>query len=409
MRAVFDSLTLALRSLRASSLRSALTLLGIVIGVGTVVASMAVTDGLKHRVSDDLNELGSDVFQVQKQPPGMLGGDRSQFAKRKNLTLANVELLREHCSDCLRVGGEIWQFGVKLSAGAIETKPSVALAGGTPEFFQNNGMSVETGRSFTEGDVASGAKVIVLGTDISDLLFPGQSPIGRQVLLGQTPYRVIGVLTRMGQGLGGWSKDNMVSIPITSFIATYGEKRSVNITVEAIDGAHVEQAEDQVRAILRTARGVAAYDDDDFYIFTNESMQQTWGQIAGVIGAATSGICLLSLLVGGIGVMNIMLVSVTERTTEVGIRRALGARRRRILAQFLIEAVILAALGGIAGIGLGWGIAVIVRMVTPLPAAIPAWAIAVALITSCTVGLLSGTYPAIKASRLDPVEAMRAE
>jgi putative ABC transport system permease protein len=409
MQALLDTIASALRALRANRLRSALTLLGIVIGVLTVIAMSATIEGLHRKIDEDLSMLGTGVFQVQKWPQGGFGNhDRGRFGKRKNFTMADVNLLEQKCTGCLRVAGEAWTFGQKVTAGD-KTASSLQLAGGTVWFFDNNGYFRSKGRLFNDAEVSSGADVVVLGSDVADTLFAGQDPLEQRIRIKTRTFRVIGVLEKRGTQLGGGSQDNLIVLPIATFLPLYGDRQSLNVTIQAKDAATMRRTQDEVVGLLRRARGVAPQDENDFELFSNESLQERFEQMTGSIAAATIGLCAISLLVGGIGVMNIMLVSVTERTREIGVRRALGARRRRILAQFLVEAITLTIAGGILGVLLGGFVSFLVRVLVGVPTAVPMWAVAASLITAGGVGLIFGIYPAFRASRLDPVEAMRHE
>jgi putative ABC transport system permease protein len=395
--------------LRANKLRSALTLQGIVIGVVAVVAMAATIEGLRRKISSDLAQLGSGVFQVQKQPTGGFGdNDRAKYDKRKDFTLRDVDLLQIHCLSCLQVGGETWEFGRDVSTSGHPQPVTSATAGATAAFFDNNGFALATGRLFTEGEARSGMGVAVIGADIVDLLFANESPIGNTVFVRGHRFRVIGTLARRGDQLGG-SLDNLVVLPISAFTPIFGSRRSLNVTVQARDPALIGRTQDEVTALLRRARGVPPEADNDFEMFSNASLQETFDSLSSIVAAASIGICAIALLIGGIGVMNIMLVSVTERTSEIGVRRALGARRRRILAQFVVEAVMLTSIGGVLGIAIGSGFAALIRIVVQIPTAVPAWAVLLSMLAAGGVGLVFGIYPAYRASRLDPVEAMRRE
>ena len=404
-----DTLFAAVRTLRANKLRSALTLLGIVIGVVAVVAMAAAIEGLRRKISLDLAQLGSGVFQVQKHPTGGFNdNDRAKYDRRKDFTVRDVDLLQSQCENCLRVGGEAWEFGRDLSASRHPTPINGASCGATAAFFDNNGYALATGRLFTEGEARSGMDVIVIGADVADLLFPDESPLDQSMFVRGHRFRVIGTLERRGEQLGG-SLDNLAVMPLTSFTPLFGSKRSLNVTVQARDPALIARTQDEVTALLRRARGVAPEAENDFEMFSNASLQDSFDQLTGTIAAASIGICAIALLIGGIGVMNIMLVSVTERTSEIGVRRALGARRRRFLAQFLVEAVMLTSIGGALGVAIGAGIASLIEILVHIPTAIPMWAVALSMFAAGGVGLVFGVYPAYRASRLDPVEAMRRE
>ena len=404
-----NTLLAAIRTLRANKLRSALTLLGIVIGVVAVVAMAATIDGLRRKISSDLAQLGSGVFQVQKHPTGGFNdGDRAKYDKRKDFTLRDVDLLQTHCRSCLQVGGEAWEFGRDVSAVGHPDAVMGASVGATAAFFDNNGYALASGRLFTEGEARSGMGGVVIGADIVDMLFANESPIGNTVFVRGHRFRVIGTLTRRGEQLGG-SLDNLVVLPIGAFMPIFGNRRSLNVTVQARDPARIGRTQDEVTALLRRARGVPPEADNDFEMFSNASLQDTFDNLTGIVAAASVGICAIALLIGGIGVMNIMLVSVTERTSEIGLRRALGARRRRILAQFMVEAVMLTSIGGALGVAIGSGLAALIQILVHIPTAVPMWAVVLSMAAAGGVGLVFGIYPAYRASRLDPVEAMRRE
>ena len=406
IQAFVDTLAGALRTLGANRLRSALTLLGIVIGVVAVVGMAATTTGLRRNMAASLEQLGTGVFQVQKWP---IFGNRNQakIEKRKNFRLADVLYVQQHCQSCLHVAGEAWEAGQTISNGE-KTDLSANTIGGTAEFFGNNGYGLASGRLFNEGEIIAGSDVAVLGSDVVDLVFPDQSPIGQIVRVRNRAFRVVGTLERRGSTLEG-SIDNLVVIPITRWQILFGTSRSVNLTIMARDPEKIAECQDEVVTLLRKLRGVPPEAENDFDLYSNKSVQEQFDKILGAVATGALAITALSLLIGGIGVMNIMLVAVTERTNEIGVRRALGARRRRILGQFVTEAVMLTLVGGILGVILGIGVAWIIKVLVGLPTTVPAWAIVLSLVTAGGTGLVFGIYPAYRASRLDPVEAMRHE
>ncbi len=407
--ALADTFRASMSTLAANKLRSALTLLGIVIGIVSVVMMVSAITGVQTSIEKDLSQLGSGVFQVQKWPAGFGPRNRANFEKRKNFKLSDVQMLEMHCVECLRVAGEVWEFGESVATARRVARNGSQVAGGSgPEFFDNNGYALGKGRYFSEGEALSGADVIVLGADVNDLLFPDEDPLGQFVRVKQRPLRVIGVMERRGSGLGG-SQDNLVVVPISTFTIMFGSARSLNVTIQARDPNRIAVAQDEVVSLLRKARGTPPEAENDFDMFSNTSMQESFDKITGPITMATLGITFISLLIAGIGVMNIMLVSVTERTREIGIRRALGARRRRILLQFMLESVMLTSLGGVLGIVVGAGGVALIRSIVGFEAIMPVWAVVVAMLVAGGTGLLFGIYPAYRASRLDPVEAMRHE
>jgi len=409
VRAFFDNCRLAIGTFAANPLRSMLTLLGIVIGVATVVSMMALIEGLRLKVNRDLSQLGADAFQVQKFPVGFGRFDWNKYSRRPNFTLSDRDAILANCPSVLTAAGEESENGEKISTATRETQPSVFVWGATPEWTQTNGWVIGAGRSFSTPEQLDGRQVTVLGLDVADRLFPDIDPVGQMVRIRGHPFKVIGLLQRRGSMLGLSSQDDRLVIPLSAFEAIFGKNRSVRISIEAKEAGLVSQAQDEVVSLLRRRRNLALGEENNFEIFTNDSVTKSFNSLSQVITAASFGVCLLSLIVGGIGILNIMLVSVTERTREIGIRKALGAKRRRILAQFASEAVALSLVGGLIGVALGFSLAFLGRWVLDFPTAVPAWAVALSIAMSSGVGLLFGIYPAARASRLDPVEAMRAE
>jgi putative ABC transport system permease protein len=409
MTALLDTIAMALGTLRANVLRSVLTLLGIVIGAATVVAMMSLTEGFRLKMTSDFSALGAGAFQVQKWPAFQFGPrDRRRYDRRPDLTREQGEALRE-LPNVRWVSIEEWNKGpVALSTREKTTNPSFDLCGAVPDYEYANGVTVAQGRFLTQTDVQLGRRVIFVGPDAVDALYPGQDPIGKEIRVRGVPFEVIGVAQRQGSILGQ-SKDAWAVVPWTAYERAFGRIRNNNIAIVATSPEDAPAALEQVIGKLRRMRGLTAQQENDFEIFSNETSAQLFDNLAAMVGAATFGICGLALLVGGIGIMNIMLVSVTERTREIGVRKALGARRGRILSQFLVESVALSALGGAAGVLVGGGLAIGAREIFQIPASIPLWAVIVSLASSSGAGLLFGIYPAARASKLDPVEAMRTE
>jgi putative ABC transport system permease protein len=410
MTGFLDNLGMALGTLKANPLRSALTLLGIVIGAMTVVAMMSLTEGLRLKVKDDVAFLGADSFAVTKWPaPGFNEHDWQKYRNRKPITREQGEALRA----LPHVAGvsieETFERPFAVSTREKATKPVINVVGSVPDIERSRSVSLAEGRMFTESDIQLSRRVAVIGADVADGLFAGRSAMGQEIRVKGAPFEVIGVAQRMGSVLGLESKDGYVLIPWTAFELALGRVENNDLVVIATSVEDVPKAIDEVVGALRRLRGLDPQAEHDFDYFTNDSVNEMFDNLALMINAASLGICALALLVGGIGIMNIMLVSVTERTREIGVRKALGARRRRILLQFLFEAVTLSALGGLIGVLLGAGIAVGLREVLSVPASVPAWAVLLSLFTACGAGLLFGIYPAARASRLDPVEAMRTE
>jgi putative ABC transport system permease protein len=408
MRARIDDLVLSVESLSSHKLRSGLTLLGIVIGVFTVVSMMSLLNGLQNSIDRNMGGLGADVFQIQKLPNFNFGELSPEIQRRKNLTVSQAMALRELLPQARQVGAEVWEGGKELTNGALIDQ-GVSVAGGTVEFFTNNNLPIAGGRAFAEAEAMSAARICVLGAGAADVLFPGGGAMGRTVRLGRLELEVIGTIERLGGGpLGGGNPDNMIALPISLFLELYGTNRSVNITVMARKHDELPSLQDLAVGAFRRVRGLDTSVDNDFEMFSNDSARAKFDELAGTVTAASLFICALSLLVGGMGVMNIMLVAVTERTREIGLRKALGARRARVLMQFVIEAVLLACLGGMLGVALGY-VGTLVAHFVNFPAEVPPWAVALGLGVSCGIGLLAGIYPAARASRLDPAVALRDE
>jgi putative ABC transport system permease protein len=409
MKGFIDNLGLAFGTLRGNPLRSLLTLLGIVIGAATVVGMMALVEGFRISVNKDLEGLGAGAFQVQKFPATFGHIDWAKYAKRPDLTREQGEMLRS-LPTVGRVSIEAYRRGrpERVSTRERSTRPNVLIFGGVPDYPYANAVNMADGRFFSETDVAVGGRVAVVGADVADILFPGESAVGKEIRIRSTPFTVVGVAERRGSTLGG-SRDGWVVLPLDPFYQVLGKVTNHNIAIQPTSPELFQKTQDEVIARLRAIRGLRGIQENDFEIRTNESLTGTFNQFAAVVAAATFAVTLLALVVGGIGVMNIMLVSVAERTREIGVRMALGARRRRILSQFVIEAITLSLLGGILGVLLGAGGAVLAREVWNIPSSVPAWAVLLSLLSASGAGVVFGIYPAIRASRLDPVEAMRTE
>jgi putative ABC transport system permease protein len=398
----------AYQQLKTNRLRSVLTTLGIVIGIGTVILIVSVLEGYRSSIEKELNVLGANTFQVEKYGPRINVG-HSKRKPRKDLTVEMANAIREYAPSVKYVGPENWEFGETVVYKGERTNPNVVLAGATPEFIINNGYFIGEGRFLTEQDVRSHSHVVILGMDIVDKLFPYQDPIDEEVRIHGQRFKVIGVFEARGNSAFGESRDNRVAIPITVWQEIFGKTRSVNITVMANSAEEFEQAQDEVIGILRKLRKVPPGEENDFDIFYNQSLIDSFNSVAKYIQLGGILIGLVSLAVGGIGVMNIMLVSVTERTREIGIRKAVGARRVNILVQFLLEAIALCILGGILGFGIGVGAAGLISLLAKLPMAVPLWAVVSSIITTTVIGLFAGIYPAYKAAGLNVVDSLRYE
>ena len=401
-----ESIFMALSSLRANRLRSLLTLLGIVIGVMSVIAVVSIIAGLNDYVATRIFTLAPDVVTISRMEPIIETlDDWVENQKRKNIYLADMDAIREVCTACKAIGASTGSSArIKYGRDYV----SAQIQGYTAEVPTILGKELGAGRFVTQYDNEHARNVCVIGSDVAEILFPYVDPIGKTVTIDGRPFEVVGVGKKVGSVLGR-SQDNWATIPISLHQKMWGAFGSVQIYAKAGSEENLPPVLDQVRLLLRARRHVAYSAKDDFAMNTSKSFLQIWANISQAFFAVTIGISAISLLVGGIVVMNIMLVSVTERTREIGIRKALGARRKDILLQFLIESATLALVGGIIGVLLGGSIATLVSLLTPLPASVKWWAVALGLGVSTSVGLFFGIYPAKKAANLDPIEALRYE
>ncbi|MBN1465373.1 ABC transporter permease [candidate division KSB1 bacterium] len=404
---VGESFNMAITAIMSNKLRSSLTLLGIIIGVMTIIAMQSLITGLRNSVHEQLSQLGSNVFQVQKYPV-IHEGNRDKYRNRKDLTIEHANAVRRLATAAELVGAEVWNFGREIRYLDKKTNPNMIIAGATPEFLINNGFTLADGRFITEQDVDFNRRVCVLGIEPVNVLFPYEDPIGKNVKIEGERFQVVGILEELGSFLGG-SRDNRIIIPITRFELLYGGERSINITVKAKSPQLFETCRDQTIGILRAVRKVPPGEENDFEIWTSDQLMEFFDNMTRVVKIVAIAIASIALVVAGVGIMNIMLVSVTERTREIGIRKSIGAKRRDILWQFLIEAIVLSEIGGIIGIFIGLGIGKLVELLTPVPAAVPAWTVILGLVFCSTVGLIFGVGPATKAARMDPIEALRYE
>ncbi|OVE79495.1 hypothetical protein BVY01_02345 [bacterium I07] len=403
-----ESASVAFGALRANKLRSILTTLGIVIGVMTVIGMMTIIQGINSTVEEQLNQIGTNTFYVRKYPAIVTDHTMREYRNRKNVTVEQAEAIQERVTVVNLVTPELYVGGQRVRYAGEKTNADVMVLGAADSWQTINGRFISDGRFITDMDIRSSRKVCVIGKDIVETLFPFEDPLGKAVRVGPVKFEVIGVLEEKGSSFGQ-SEDNYVIIPYSAFQLVYGRNQWVQIAVQAESPEILQQAIDEVIGVLRVERKVLPGEPNDFEILTRDSLMDTWRNLTRVVFAAAVGIAMISLLVGGIGIMNIMLVSVTERTREIGIRKSIGAKRNDILWQFIVEAIVLSALGGSIGILIGLGLGVLIGALTPLPSAVPVWAIFAGLIFSSMVGLFFGIYPAAKAARLDPIEALRFE
>ena len=407
MLSVRDAVTLSLQSLLAHRLRSALTLLGIMMGMATLILVITIIQGANFYVEDKVIRLGSNVFIVSKTPRGAHSIDEYFKARKyKNLTLDDMRDLEENCSACGPISTSVSGRGrVKVGADILT---DIRIQGVTASHIFNTSSKIEDGHYISLFDERQSTPVCVIGDDIAAQLFPGLDPIGKLLRVDDRECRIIGRMERVGSVLGQ-SQDTFVLLPISTFLKAYGSRRSVTLLVQSPDAASFGPAQDEVRMLLRVRRHRSYRQADDFYIATSETFLALWESISSAFFIAFIFVASIASIVGGIVIMNIMLVSVTERTREIGIRRALGARRADIRRQLLVETLIQCLLGGFLGVSFGFIVAVVVQYTTPFPAAIQPWVVLLGILLSTTVGLVFGLYPARRAADLEPVEAIRME
>ncbi len=405
-----EAIKVALQSLWANKLRTVLTLLGVVIAVATVIAVMTFVSGLNGYVAEKIFNLGADVFIISKQPNVVTNVDQYlEGQKRKDITYDDYRAVLEQCTQCKLVGASILQFNAKIKYNEQNSSDSTTR-GWTPSMAGIYDLDLESGRLMTDADVNSSSPVVIIGKDIAENLMGGVDPLGKEIRVDGQMYTVIAVATPKGKTLGQ-SQDNWVMMPITSWLKQYGSQgKSIKIWGKGYGtGNALEAAIDQVRIVMRSRRHDAPGQKDSFEAETNSNLLSIWSNFSGTFFIVTIALASISLVVGGIVIMNIMLVSVTERTREIGIRKALGAKRRDVLGQFLIESSTMAAVGGLVGIILGISVSKTVTLLIGMPSAVPVWVVVLGLIVATSVGIFFGVYPAKRAAQLDPIEALRSE
>jgi putative ABC transport system permease protein len=406
-----EAAKIAISSIMAHKLRSFLTLLGVIIGVMVVTAVATVIEGANVYIKEKIATLGTGVFRIQKASLTGFGNFEKfleAFRKNPDLTLEDLAALRQTVTLAAQIGGQ--DGGSRQIKFANVSLEGVGVQGVTPNTILLSNVEVVQGRYFTDYDNDNNRDVCFLGSDVADGLFPALDPLGKEIKIGPDTFTVIGVAKKLGSVLGQ-SQDNYVQLPLTTFIKTFGQRKSSTfmIIVRARDGVTVEAVQDQVRVVMRTRHKLDYNQPDDFSIATDEATEQLFGSITGTVAAVAFPVVGITLVIGGIVIMNIMLATVTERTREIGIRKSLGATRRDILVQFLVESAMLSGLGGLIGLMLAIILMTIVGKIAPVPVAIPLWAPAIAIGVSTLVGVFFGLYPANRAARLDPITALRAD
>ena len=410
---LWESFLVAVGSLRANKLRTALTLVGIVVGVAAVIAVVTIIQGLDNKVASTFSSQGSTVFTISKRPQIIRSReDFIKFNKRKDVTHEDAEAIGRLCTSCWRVG---------LAANARETikqadqqMENFTIRGVSPtSMFDIDGRSLDVGRIWTDEEGESGREICVVGSDVVTNLFGSASAdqvLGREIKVAGRPFQIVGVLESLGSIFGA-SRDSVAYIPYSTYQKLYGARDSIVVMVQVPAAEQLELAQDQVRTIMRNRRGLTfgEVDDEGFSLETQDVFLDLYGKATSNIYIVTIAVAAISLVVGGIVVMNIMLVSVTERTKEIGIRKALGARRKDILTQFLIEAVAVTAIGGGIGVLTGFGLAYLIAALIGFPLLMSIGSAVLGVGVSSLVGIVSGLWPAWRAARLDPIEALRAE
>lgn len=403
-----ETFSQASSSLRANKIRSFLTLLALVIGVFSVIVSTTAVAVLDNFFNNTMSILGSDVITVQRNPAVQMGPRDASLRNRKQIKFEDAEKLEER----MEIGegltpATVFSF-TKVTYKENETDPNVMIRGGNKEYFANNAYEIEDGRNFNEEDIQYARQVAIIGKDIQNEIFKTEYPLQKTIRIDGRPYTVIAVLEKKGQ-IFGQSFDNMVVIPYTAGINAYGGNRGIGIQLRSPEISMIQQTIDEVTGIMRVIRKVNPADENDFEIVTNDSLTGTFDQFTSILYLAGFAVGFITLLGAGVGVMNIMLVSVTERTREIGVRKAVGATRKAIVNQFLMEAVFICQLGGLIGLILGVAGGNVMAILIDTEVVIPIYSILLSFFGMLIVGLIFGVYPAFKASKLDPIESLRYE
>jgi putative ABC transport system permease protein len=404
-----EAAAVAADSLRASKLRSFLTLLGIILATTTLIAVMSIIHGMNIYVAENISSMGADGFRIVRMafignwdPKKFL-----EFQKRNpQLRPEEYEFLKSRATLVREIGMGAGRV-VNATYGS-DTVEEVNLQGGTSNYAVLNNYQVEIGRFISDIDDRRRLPVAFIGNDLKERFFPNVDPIDKEIHVDGLPYRVIGTAKAKGSAFGQ-SQDNFVIIPIQTYFKKYGSQQGVYFMALAQNQLVLTQAQDEIRMLLRAYRHLRPKQDDNFSVVSSDSFVQAWGQATGAIAATAIAVVSVFMVVGGVVIMNIMLAVVTERTREIGIRKSVGARRRDILNQFLVESSMLAGSGGFIGVLIAWVIAILVRSLTPVPMRLPVTSVVIGVGLSAIVGLFFGIYPAQRAARLDPIEALRAE
>ncbi len=405
---LIEGFKLALQSLWANKMRTVLTLIGIEMAVASLIMVVTLVQGARVYISTKLSGYGADVFNVTRMPSVIFGPEEYlRYQKRRIIQFEDYETVREQCTDCSQTGAMLYRTSTVVAGG--HSSDNTQVQGETWTMLALNNIDIALGRGFIPADDEHATHDAVVGPDIVDNLMGPGDPIGKEIRVDGVLYTIVGVAVRQGKTMG-YSQDNWVAVPITTYRHTYGDNDSVDIYARATGGAQaMERAIDQVRVLMRVRRHDLPGTPDDFEIETNSTFLDIANQFLGLFAWIILGLSSIALVVGGVVIMNIMLVTVTERTREIGVRKALGARQRDVLAQFLMESASMSLVGGVFGILLGVGVGKLITVTIGFPTAAPLWAILLGLVLAGGVGVFFGVYPASKAARLDPVVALRAE
>jgi putative ABC transport system permease protein len=401
-----DYAGVALDSLRANKLRSFLTLFGIIIGITSIISVISIIQGLDHYWKAKVSNFGPNTFVIT-QYPITTNLDKLYEMIRRNpeVHAAEADAIRRFCTACQEVGVETHkQVTVKYGKQSLE---SIDMSGITPNILDIEPYDVSEGRIIQDWEDDHSRFVTYVGWEIAEKLFPTVDPLGKNIQIDDHWYTIVGVAEKKG-AVFGFSRDNFVKVPLSTFQKIYGSRRTVNISIKAREG-QMQQAQDQARLTMRTQHHLGYHEEDDFGTITSEGVNELFNNLTGIIFSVSLFVVGISLVVGGIVIMNIMLVSVVERTKEIGIRKAVGARQQDVVNQFLVESVVLCCAGGAGGVILALGISWLISRYTPLPSSFPLWAPVVAFLLSTIIGVFFGIYPARRAGRLDPIEALRSE